>query len=93
MYRLNRLCYISLAIVLVTGIVLLVDHSALHDNSDVERCLMCATHADLDKVTVAQSHCLPAQSGLQFTTEDLSERLLPLDPSPAFLARAPPTPV
>ena len=93
MYRLNRLCYISLAFVLVTGIVLLAGHSALHDNSEVERCLMCASHADLEKVTVAKSHHVPVESSAQSTTENLSERLLPVDPTPAFHARAPPTPV
>ena len=93
MYRLNRLCNISLALVLVTGIVLMAGHSALHDNSEVERCLMCASHADLDKVTVTQGHYVPVGISAQSIVEGLSGRLLPDGPIPAFHARAPPAPV
>ena len=93
MYRLNRLCYISLSLVLVTGIVLLAAHSALHDNSEVERCLMCASHADLDKVTVAQSHYVPLEVSDQSIVIGLSGHPLPEGPIPAFNARAPPASV
>jgi hypothetical protein len=93
MFRPNRFCYLPLALLLVAGIFVLAEHSALHDKSEAERCLMCSSHADMDNVTVATSQSVPVQIDAQSMVEPYSGHSLPIGSKLTTHARAPPSSV
>jgi len=93
MFRPNRFYYLPLALLLVVGIFVLAEHSALHDKSEAERCLMCASHAEMDNVTVAKSQSVPVQIDAQTMVELCSRHSLPIDSKLTTHARAPPSSV
>ena len=90
MFRPNRFYCTPLAFVLVACIFVLAEHSALHENSEIERCLVCASHADMDNVTVAKSQSVPVQINVQSMVELFVGYSLPIGSILKIHARAPP---
>ena len=90
MIRLNRYCYLALALVLATGIVVMAGHSTRHSQSVVEQCLMCSSHADPKNTTLVHMYYVPAQAGLQSIVSVIPTQAIPAGARLTFLARAPP---
>ena len=69
---------------------MLAGHSPLHDTSDVDPCLMCASHADLDNTLKAQAQSVPVEISLFQLADRIDVHAVTSSFFLVFHSRAPP---